>query len=197
MVRRCDVSPMALRLFGFNDVNSASKDNSLKSRTRGLPTSAGTSAVSANDDGRHFIAPLDSNDRIVRLPRDSVKLDHDYAQKVRPGVCFRCKESLPEQLCTSGEDKQFLTQREDLPKTVRSQLLGLRDALFHNCHSSPVNHLHELLSLQADLLLSQQEKLFQKDRLNEALKKDKEQVCFVFLGKVFESFVVYAIQRRV
>lgn len=167
---------MAWRPFGLNDVKNTSTESTLRSRTFGQPSSTGTLSVGGNDNDRHFLVPLESRDHILRLPRDSIKLDHNYVGAATTGICVRCRGSLSRPACDVHGDRQCGLHKDEFSQSVRSQLLGFRDSLFQSSSGASTNHLQELLSLQANLILRQQEQLSQKDQLNEALTKEKEQL---------------------
>ena len=121
----------------------------------------------------HFIPSTElssSENRLIRLPRDSTKHDHCYVRQERAGLCVKCHENL-----AVHSPPVALTSID--PTMCHSQLLSFRDGLFANNSMPGVEHLRELVTLQAELLISQQEKLYNNERSIEALLREKGQVC--------------------
>lgn len=176
MVRRCEFVPMDTRENG--KLWTKSVVDAKETRTCGVASSANASFVSPPETVRqvpstacHLSPATDAP--IIRLPRDSVHFeDHCYTRKgARVDLCVKCSG----RLSGSGERARASTDLSPFP-SVQSRLLGMRDELFHSTGDASAAHLRELVSLQADLILGQQEQLLQRNVQLDVLVQEKAQV---------------------
>lgn len=175
MVRRCEFVPMDTRENGKCWTQSIL--DTKETRTCGVASSANTSFVSPPETVRHFPSTCQlsaiEDTRIIRLPRDSVCLeDHCYTPTVaRVDLCVKCGL----RLSGSGGLAPTPSDPPSLPSAtaVQSRLLGMRDELFCPMGGGSAAHLRELVSLQAELILGQQEQLLQRKAELNAMGQDK------------------------
>ena len=175
MVRRCEFVPMDTRENGKLWTKSA--EDTKGTKTCGVASSANASSVNPPETVRQFPSACQlsavEDACIIRLPRDSVHFeDHCYTRRVaRVDLCVKCGQ----RLSGSGEPAQTSSDPSPLP-SVHSRLLGMREELFYRTGDASSAHLRELVSLQADLILSQQEELLQRNAQLDVLSQEKGQV---------------------
>ena len=176
MVRRCEFVPMDTRENGKLWTKFLVEDKG--TRTRGVASSTNASCTNPQETVRQFpstcqLSPAEDT-RIVRLPRDSVlSKDHSYTRRgARVDLCIKCGQHLS----GSDETARASSNPYPIPSSVCSRLLGMRDQLFFRASDAGDAHLRELVSLQAELILGQQEELLQRKGELDLLTQEKAQV---------------------
>lgn len=110
-----------------------------------------------------------------------VMKEHDYSKAADRAEILKLSSLLTEPLplCVDGEEMgKPLDSIADLNTLLntRKDLLLVRESASKKEDSVVSNHLHEVVSMQIELIREQQEQLHDKDKELNTVRKDKEQV---------------------